>query len=192
VREELNLRPLPCQIQRASAGLSIGGVQIGKDHEEAGGERRCQRPAAPTIRHGSPTGRAGPYICRLLPVCCPAPSLTFGTTIRIARLRYPSCLSRRVSDLWFLRTVGDRWCPPMPELDRCDTDPARTGRPVPSGRGRLLVLRSSATRDRSAGRARTANPRPGAPRAWEALSAGEGGTGPSRMVSQSRYGRCQG
>lgn len=137
-------------------------------------------------------GRIDPYGRRFLPVCCAAPSLTFGTTIRISRLRYPSCLSRRVSDLRFLRTVGDRWCPPMPELDRCDTDPAGTGRPVPSGRRRLLVLRSSATRDRSAGRARKANPRPGAPRAWEALSAGEGGTGPSRMVSQSRYGRCQG
>ena len=32
----------------------------------------------------------------------------------------------------------------------------------------------------------------GAPRAWEALSAGEAGTGPSRMVSRGRYGRCQG
>ena len=123
------------------------------------------------------TGRIDPHGRRLLPVCCPAPSLTFGTTIRISRLRYPSCLSRRVFDLWLLRTVGDRWCPPMPELDRCDTDPARTGCPAPSGRGRLLVLRSSATRDRSAGRARKANPRRGAPRAWEALSAGEGGTG---------------
>jgi hypothetical protein len=148
-------------------------------------------PAASTICHGSPR-------VVLIPTavgCCPSAARrakpTFGTTIRISRLRYPSCLSRRVSDLRFLRTVGDRWCPPMPELDRCDTDPAGTGRPVPSGRGRLRVLRSSATRDRSAGHAR---PIPD-------LEHRELGKHcrpakvvlvPSRMVSQSRYGRCQG
>jgi hypothetical protein len=33
---------------------------------------------------------------------CPRRSTTFGTTIRIARLHYPSCMSRRADDLRFL------------------------------------------------------------------------------------------
>jgi hypothetical protein len=52
--------------------------------------------------------------------------MTFGTTIRISPPRYPYCLSRRARDLRFLRTVGDRWRPLMPLLDRCGTDPVRT------------------------------------------------------------------
>jgi hypothetical protein len=48
-------------------------------------------------------GRVDPYGGRLLPICCPdAPSLTFGTTIRIARLHHPCCLSWRARDLRFL------------------------------------------------------------------------------------------
>jgi hypothetical protein len=54
------------------------------------------------------------------------PSATVGTTIRIARLHHPSCMSRKASDLRFLWAVGDRWRPPMPLIDRCGTDPART------------------------------------------------------------------
>jgi hypothetical protein len=165
----------PCQIPRASAGLYSGGLETGKDRWKAACERRCQRPAASTICHGSPRVVLIPTAVS----CCPS----------AARRAKPA---RRVSDLRFLRTVGDRWCAPMPELDRCDTDPARTGRLVPSGRGRLLVLRSSATRDRSAGRARKANPRPGAPRAWKHCRPAKVVLVPSRMVSQSRHGRCQG
>jgi hypothetical protein len=30
-REELNLRPLPCQLQRATAGLYVGRLETGKD-----------------------------------------------------------------------------------------------------------------------------------------------------------------
>src|SRR5829696_3388590 len=52
-REELNLRPLPCQIQRATADLNVGPLETGKDHRKAAGERKCHRPAAPTIRHPS-------------------------------------------------------------------------------------------------------------------------------------------
>jgi hypothetical protein len=50
-REELNLRPLPCQIQRGSTGMYIGWLETGKDHWKAAGERKCHHPAAPTIRH---------------------------------------------------------------------------------------------------------------------------------------------
>jgi hypothetical protein len=52
-------------------------------------------------------GRVDPYGGRLLPICCPdAPSLTFGTTIRIARSRPPSCMSGRSGDLRFLGTIS--------------------------------------------------------------------------------------
>ena len=34
--------------------------------------------------------------------CCPRRWMTFGTTIRIARLHHPSCMSRRPGDLRFL------------------------------------------------------------------------------------------
>ena len=48
-------------------------------------------------------GRVDPYGGLLLPVCCPdALTVTFGTTIRIACMRHPSCLSRRSDDLRFL------------------------------------------------------------------------------------------
>jgi hypothetical protein len=40
---------------------------------------------------------------------CSRRSVTFGTTIRIARLHHPSCLNWRVGDLRFLCTVGDCW-----------------------------------------------------------------------------------
>jgi hypothetical protein len=52
-REELNLRPLPCQIQRVCAGLNVGWLEIGKDRRKAAGERTCQCPSHPTICLGS-------------------------------------------------------------------------------------------------------------------------------------------
>jgi hypothetical protein len=51
--EELNLRPLPCQIQRAPAGLNFGLSEIGKDVEGCAGQRRYRRPCAPMICHDS-------------------------------------------------------------------------------------------------------------------------------------------
>jgi hypothetical protein len=52
--------------------------------------------------------------------------------LRDHNLNLPSAFSQllepKARDLRFLRTVGDRWRPPMPMLDRCDTDPARTER----------------------------------------------------------------
>jgi hypothetical protein len=75
---------------------------------------------------------------RLLP---DAPSPTFGTTIRIAPLHHPCCLSYRADDLRFLLTVSDRWCPLLPVRDRCDTDPARTEAPgVPAMALRSLLV----------------------------------------------------
>jgi len=54
-------------------------------------------------------GRVDPYGGRLLPVCCPdAPTPTFGTTIRIARLHHASCVSRKVDDVRFVLTLGGR------------------------------------------------------------------------------------
>jgi hypothetical protein len=45
--------PVPCQIQRAPTGLYMEGLETGKDHRKAAGERWCYRPAAPTICHAS-------------------------------------------------------------------------------------------------------------------------------------------
>jgi hypothetical protein len=53
-REELNLRPLPCQIPRAAPAMNVGPVEIGKDHQKAADERRSQHPS-PTIRQDSST-----------------------------------------------------------------------------------------------------------------------------------------
>jgi hypothetical protein len=67
-REELNLRPLPCQIQRASTGLYIRWLKIGKDRSSTAAERGCQRPTAPTVHHG-------PRRVVLIPTavgCCPS------------------------------------------------------------------------------------------------------------------------
>ena len=62
------------------------------------------------ILHGSRAGSPDRYGHRLLPVCCPdVADPTFGTTIRIARVHHPSCLSRRAGDLRFFSTVRDRW-----------------------------------------------------------------------------------
>jgi hypothetical protein len=81
VREELNLRPLPCQIQRARAGRYIGGLEIGKDHRKVPGERSCEGPSSLTIHHDLLTAVLIPNGGRLLPVCCPeAAGLIFGTT----------------------------------------------------------------------------------------------------------------
>jgi hypothetical protein len=67
-REELNLRPLPCQIQRASARLYAGRLEIGKDPRKAAVQHRCQHPAPPTIRHGPPTVVLVPTAVG----CCPS------------------------------------------------------------------------------------------------------------------------
>jgi hypothetical protein len=67
-REELNLRPLPCQIPRGFASLYVRRLKTGKDRRKAAGERRYQCPSYPTIHHGSPA-------VVLLPTavgCCPS------------------------------------------------------------------------------------------------------------------------
>jgi hypothetical protein len=67
-REELNLRPLPCQIQRASASLNDARLDTGKDHQKAAGERRYQRSGASTIRHASPAV----LLVAMMIGCCPS------------------------------------------------------------------------------------------------------------------------
>jgi hypothetical protein len=80
-REELNLRPLPCQIPRAFASLYVGRLKSGKNRWKATGERRCQRPAAPTIRHGSPSVVLIPTAVSCCPSAARRLTVTFGTTI---------------------------------------------------------------------------------------------------------------
>jgi hypothetical protein len=62
---------LPCQIQRASAGLYVGWLGIGKNRQKAAGERRYQGPERSDDPPLFSNGRVGPYGGRLLPVCCP-------------------------------------------------------------------------------------------------------------------------
>jgi hypothetical protein len=70
-REELNLRPLPCQIQRTCAGLYVGWLGMGKNRQKAAGERWYQGPSAPTFHHYSPT-----VVLVLTAVgCCPSAAL---------------------------------------------------------------------------------------------------------------------
>jgi hypothetical protein len=71
-REELNLRPLPCQIQRARAGLNVGGLETGKDYRKAAGEPWNQGPSPPTIYHVSPTVVLVPTAVG----CCPSAAPT--------------------------------------------------------------------------------------------------------------------
>jgi hypothetical protein len=44
-REELNLRPLPCQIQRALSGQDVARLRIVKEDEKAADKRRCEARA---------------------------------------------------------------------------------------------------------------------------------------------------
>jgi hypothetical protein len=42
-QNELNLRPLSCQIQRATVRLYVGRLETGKDRSKAAGECRHKR-----------------------------------------------------------------------------------------------------------------------------------------------------
>jgi hypothetical protein len=42
-REELSLRPLPCQIQRATTGLYVGGLESENDHQKTAGEHSLEQ-----------------------------------------------------------------------------------------------------------------------------------------------------
>jgi hypothetical protein len=67
-REELNLRPLPCQINAPWMACMPDGQQTVKDHRKAAGERRLWRPSAPTIRHAPPAIVPVPTVA----ICCPS------------------------------------------------------------------------------------------------------------------------
>jgi hypothetical protein len=71
-REELNLRPLPCQIQRVPPGLYVGQSEMGKDQDGVAGQRVRHPSDAPTIRHGSSA-----VVMISTPVgCCPSAART--------------------------------------------------------------------------------------------------------------------
>jgi hypothetical protein len=106
-REELNLRPLPCQIQRAIAALYGGRSKIVEDGWKAPGEARCQRLSPQMIRHDSPTIVLIPTAV----VCCPSAAPTRHDrpsgpqSDSPARVIQPREL--KAGDLRFLRTVND-------------------------------------------------------------------------------------
>ena len=126
-REEVNLRPLPGQIQRASTGLYVRRLETGNDHEEAAGERRCQRPAAPTIRHHSPTVVLIPTAV----ACCPSAARRAKPDLRDHNLNLPSVLSQ------LLEPKG-----PQPAV------PPNRGRPLVTAHGRARSLRHGPSADR--------------------------------------------
>jgi hypothetical protein len=91
----LNLRPLPCQIQRASAGLYIGGLKTGKDRWKAACERRCQRRAASTIYHGSIRVVLIPMAISCCPPAARRPNTPAALRRRSGRARRPLIRSDR-------------------------------------------------------------------------------------------------
>jgi hypothetical protein len=121
----LNLWPLPCQIPRGFASLYVGRVETGKDHQKAAGERRCQCPSYPMIRHGFPRFLLVPTVAG----CCPSAARRTKPDPRDHNPN-PSTASSQLhdlapGDLWFLRTVGHRWRAqlddplPVTVADRC-------------------------------------------------------------------------
>jgi hypothetical protein len=67
-REELNLRPLPCQIQRATTVMFGGGQQTVKDRRKTAGESAWDRPVAVTVCQPPAANLPVPTSA----VCCPS------------------------------------------------------------------------------------------------------------------------
>src|ERR671915_1184718 len=70
-REELNLRPPPCQLQRAATDPYVGWLEIGKDQWKAAGKRSCQCPPlrrSTTILQRSSWSLRQSVAARLLPL----------------------------------------------------------------------------------------------------------------------------
>jgi hypothetical protein len=88
---------------------SLYAPETGKDHHKVAGERRCQCPSYPTIRHGSPRVVLIPTVAG----CCPSAARRTEPDLRDHNPNIPSALSQLLEpkghDLRFLRTVGDRW-----------------------------------------------------------------------------------
>jgi hypothetical protein len=106
-REELNLRPLPCQIQRAAVGMNVGRLEAGKDHRKAAAERRRQHPSPPTIRHDSPTVVPVPTTVG----CCP--SAAQHLQLRCRPLGPISDLQAQPRASLRIPTLESVWCPDL-------------------------------------------------------------------------------
>src|SRR5215208_1954590 len=87
-REELNLRPLPCQIQRAPTDMYFGWLEIGKDYRNAAGDRSYGCPSAPTIHHDSPTVMLVPTKAG----CCPSAAPTHQAQPLGPQSESPACV----------------------------------------------------------------------------------------------------
>src|SRR5829696_3846521 len=71
-REELNLRPLPCQIQRAITAVYSGRSRNVKDGRKAAAKNKRKGMDAPTIRHAPPAITSVPSTVG----CCPYAAAT--------------------------------------------------------------------------------------------------------------------
>ena len=71
-REELNLRPLPCQIQRATTDVYSGRSRNVKDGRKAAAKNKRKGMDAPTIRHAPPAITSVPTTVG----CCPYAAAT--------------------------------------------------------------------------------------------------------------------
>ena len=96
-REELNLRPLPCQIPRTSAGPYGGWLETGKDDQKGAVEWRCERLGALTIRHGSPRV----VLISTAVGCCPSAARRAKPDLDYNRRPFPSVLEPETGDLRF-------------------------------------------------------------------------------------------
>jgi hypothetical protein len=135
-REELNLRPLPCQIQRASASMYVGRLNTGKDHRKAAGERTCNRSAAPTISHAS-------LRVVLIPTavgCCPSAARRTEAHRRDdSLLRSPLCPAARPFAVSSIPDAPSN----MGSIGCIGGDLARP-RPGPADRGAAAAVRAAA------------------------------------------------
>jgi hypothetical protein len=137
-RQGLNLRLLPCQIQRANPVMYVGRLEAGKDHRKAAGGRRCHRPAAPTIRHAS----AGVVLIPTAVGCCPSAARLTEADLGDHNLpRSPQCpAARRVA----VGSIPDS-LPNISSIACLGGDLARPG-PEPADRGAAAAVRAAARR----------------------------------------------
>ena len=118
-REELNLRPLPCQIPRAPIGLYVGGLETGNDHWKPAGETKVSVIERSDDPPRFSNIRVDPYDGWLLPVCCLTRAKAYLQDHRRRGDDLPSLGRWRA----VLATTRSLW-------SRCATDPARTKDPV--------------------------------------------------------------
>jgi hypothetical protein len=86
------MRPLPCQIQRACAGMKVERLKTGEDYRIATGDRRFECSSAPTILHGAPRV----VLVHTAVGCCPSAAHTHQVQPLGGRSESPACINSAV------------------------------------------------------------------------------------------------